>query len=227
MSGLHPGPGVPSAIFTAPRCRAWYLIRDKAGRPVGWEHETRMPVRGGYAGTRKVNLPAQNRIIEEGWWISADATSGKYGGTASTPQGRFETRTDLTDGRVMTQSGPPMKAAATIAPSNYIPEGLHALVFFLAASGAEKAVCRMVFDLEAIRGGRVNFQPVTLQPLGLNRVEVVYSGSRAGHVYHFDEQGLVERIENPYDGTTRTRTTRAEIAKYFPGIGLSLAPEAE
>ncbi len=201
----------------------WYLIRDEGGRPVGWQHVTRRTVAGGYAGTRQIRLLDRQWIIDEKWEISADATGGGYEGTSITPRGRSETYTELTGGQVRI-TAPQTAAAASAAPPNYIPEGLNTLVFFLAAAGGEKTICQMVFDSDAVRGGRVNFKSVTLKPAGPNRLQVVYPGSGAGRTYHFDDRGLVERIHNPDDGTTYTRMPRADVAKFFAGTMRSFPP---
>lgn len=197
----------------------WYIARDKDSKPIGWQRITRSFAAGGYAGTRQAHI--RDLRISEKWTLNNDATAGVYIGQALTSREILQTRITLKNDEITVHSGLWNEPVKSSVPSNYIPEGLATLVFFLAASGHEDASCRMIFDADAVIPGRINFHSVKLLPEGSRRIRHVLTRGRYEMIYKFDSKGFIERIEYLNEGITYTRTSRNEISKHFedmPGI---------
>jgi hypothetical protein len=192
----------------------WLLAVDETGAAVGWEHITRTMADGQYAGTNRSQTPGI--VSQETWRLNADATKGGYDSTARLGRASLDRTTIVfQDGMVTVQKGAQDRPVTSKAPSNYIPEGLDLLVFHLAASRGEKAVCQMVFNIAAIGRGEVNFTQVQLIPEGKNRLRLVPGMSPAGMVYEFDAQGSIQRIKYLGKGLEYRRVPHEEVLKHF------------
>lgn len=206
--------GLP-AYWTREPQNLWYLVRNREGQVIGWEQRTRVFKDGVYIGVHRSRL--KNFDIAELWSLNETATAGKYLGQANTPVGSLETHITLQGDAIQVSSSAVAKRVAGEFPANYIPEGLAALAFRLAAAGEKKVIFRMILDGLAIVGEQVNFVTVIVEPDGPERLKQKFFGQQSETVYHFDERGIIRTIESP-DGSTSTLTGRDEVGRHFSEV---------
>jgi hypothetical protein len=217
------------AFWPRQREVAWYLRRARDGQAVGWEMEERVPTPTGYAGKRVIQLGSG--VAREVWSVSANASAGRYHAETAaivqpSPDGpsllatNSSTRIELQSGRVDVRREDRRKIGhgAAEAPENYIPEGLHLLVYYLAAAGQREANFVTILNEEAILGSEVHFSWVQVVPEGRRRARVY--GARQESVLDFDEGGRLLRREIPEDDAYYQRVSLETIVKVFPGAPL-------
>jgi hypothetical protein len=213
------------SLWDSQRVELWYLGTDGGGRKVGWRRVTRNLADGAYIGTlyhARENFRAQSR-----WTLNAEATEGSYIANESTPGKRLITRITFKEGTVTLRSNILRTSVRTVAPANYIPEGLSELVYFLAADGNTDAVCQMVFDGDPVQGGRVNFRTITLRPEGEGGLRWTASGGVGQTIYQFDNSGAIESIEHPDERVVYRRVPRSEVEVHFPEAGIFVEDDAK
>jgi len=208
--------GLP-ALWGTESVDIWLVAFDPKDRPVAWEHITRQPADRFYGGTLELGN-SDGRILHESWRLNANATEGIYQSTSLGQQGWNKITISFKNGQVsILQDGHPPTVASSPAPADYVPEGVARLLMFLTSQRGETVGCRMVFNSNATTAGQVNFSSVSLVPDGPGRARIVSPGS-PGERYSFDEQGLVNKIEQLGTKVTYRRVSRDEAATHFPQL---------
>jgi len=202
-----------TSLWGAEPVESWYLLTNQARQAIGYQHLTRTFRNGGYHGT--LYLRTGGVMAKEEWSLNADATAGEYRAKLRSPTDFLATRIIFREGLVTVASSNRPKATTSPAPPNYIPEGLSRLVFFLASRGGQKAACRMIFNISAVTGGRVNFETVELLPMGADSLQV-RSATIGKRIYQFDDGGVVERLEDLEAKRVLLRVPRGEVFRRFP-----------
>ena len=221
---------------------SWFLHIDRAGRPIGWSVSRIAGGSEGYTGTELQRGPSH--FWRENWLLDAAALNGRYqaAGYVLRRLGRSRqyarrliasTAIELRGGRVVVQNEGhgPSGAAESDVPSNYIPEGMNGLVYYLAASAGKEAKFRLIRNSKAFLGNRVRFITANVKPAGPSGAVVrhVLSESTDEDTWRFGQDGqLVQR--DSADGTMRLVPLES-LLKTFPEAAryarsLSAPPDA-
>lgn len=205
--------------------RSWYLLRRQDGVAVGWRMVQRAPAAGGYIGKEISRIGP--RLHEEAWSVDVQGRLSRYRAEGSTvarsPRSgsRLIAKTDSTrialrSGRVevLRNEAGRERLGTRDAPVNYIPEGLHTLVYFLAAAGQREASFTTVFNEQSIVGNRAHFSWQRAEPQGARRVRVVFGAGE--HVYQFGGNGELLRLEMPEAGLHYERVPAESVQEAFP-----------
>ncbi|MBL7133960.1 MAG: hypothetical protein ISS78_07680 [Phycisphaerae bacterium] len=205
----------PEPVTTA------YLITNRKGRSAGWEISTRKGTPYGYAGSTWSR--GADALYLEKWQVRADASRSKYEARALLDADYSPITINLAEDQVTVQIGGQRTGilASAQAPSNYIPEGVLAVVVRLAARLDRKLAFKMIFNENAIRGGRVQFISVTMTPQPPASV-VMHLGQHT-KIYRLDAQGRIVRIEHPGTGIVYRTVSVKELIERFPEIRRLLA----
>jgi len=197
----------PQPVTTA------YLITDGQGRDAGWKISIRKSTAYGYTGTTWSR--GHDTLYLENWHVPPDASRSQYEARALLDGGYLPLTINLADDQVTVQIGPRRTGilAAAQAPSNYVPEGLLAVVIRLAAKLNHKLAFKMIFNENAIRTGRVQFTSVTMTPHPPASVDMSFGGHTK--VYHLDAHGQIVRIEHPETGVVYKMTSVKELIERF------------
>jgi len=197
----------PQPVTTA------YLITDGQGRDTGWKISTRKSTAYGYAGTT-LSRGADALYLEK-WQVRADASRSTYGAQALLDADYPPITINLAEDQVTVQIGGYRTRilASAQAPSNYVPEGLLAVVIRLAAKLNHKLVFKMIFNENAIRNGRVKFTSVTMTPQPPASVVMSFGGHTK--VYRLDAHEQIVRIEHPKTKITYRATSVKELIERF------------
>jgi len=194
-----------------------FLGVDPSGKALTWIVKARQKLANGYQGAsvqRLINGPA----LAEKWQLSAGASSGRYVGPANSGD---QIEISLRDGRVSVtyaRIGPPpvLVQRHSLAPANYIPEGMIDMVLAQAAKAGRAMMFRIIENNQPIAGQEVHFTSVEVQPAGPNAIrwKPVSPGGKSDLTYYFDEQGQLLKIA---DGDfTIKRATMSQLLKSFP-----------
>jgi hypothetical protein len=216
--------GLPS-FWGDGEATSWYLLRRQDGVAVGWRMVQRAPAAGGYTG-KKISRTGP-RLHVEAWSVDVRGRLSSYRAEGSTvarsPRSgsRLIAKTDSTrialrGGRVevLRNEAGRERLGTGDAPANYIPEGLHTLVYFLATAGQQEASFTTVFNEQSVVGNRAHFSWLRVEPQGARRVRLV---SGAGeHVYQFGGNGELLRLEMPEAGRHYERVPAESVQEAFP-----------
>jgi hypothetical protein len=185
----------------------------------------RAPAAGGYTGKDVSRIGP--RLHVEAWSVDVRGRLSRYraeGATLGTSPRTGSpviaktdsTRIALRNGRVevLRNEAGRERLGTGEAPANYIPEGLHALVYFLAAGGQREAAFVTVFNEQSVVGNRVRFSWLRAEPQGPRRVRVTFEAGQ--HVYQFGANGELLRMEMPETGLHYERAPAKDVQEKFP-----------
>ncbi len=193
-----------------------YLITNGEARDAGWEISIRKRTRYGYAGTTWTR--GKDMLFEEKWQVRDDASRSDYQARALLAPDYPPVTIEFANDRVTIQIGGRRGGilASAKAPSNYIPEGVLAVVVRLAANMDHKLAFKMIFNETAIHNRHVQFTSVTMTPQP--PASVVMRFGQHKKVYRLDAQGKIVRIEHPASGTVYEATGVRELIEKFPEV---------
>lgn len=228
-----------SAFWPREKQTFWYLSYGRSGRPRGWWLAERRATGDGFAGRRVWRAGSQ--IHREAWKIDDGAVVCEYQASSSlieraspgrVPVLRQVSATAITlRGRKVTVRREALgvgQAATGEAPDNYLPEGISPLAYHLTIAGEEPATFAMIFNQQAVLGGRVQFASAKVAPQGSRKLGVTYStlrGSSSDRIT-VDENGQVESSEGLDTGESYRRVPQEEVMKAFPEAVLFARPDA-
>jgi len=201
----------------------WYLVHGDSG-PVGWRAQATGRIdQASFVGVDMQVVAATSAV--ENWTLSADATQGEYLAVERI-RGRMLSRTEIAmaNGRVKVLQAFPREPpgvfhAASPAPPNYLPEGLHELVISQVSARGADAQFKLVFNERPNHFGYVDYGTLRFQALtgGAGR-SVRVSGARGrekhASVYTVDSAGQIREVSM---GTTRlTPANTQQVIRLFP-----------
>jgi hypothetical protein len=208
-----------SSYWGSQESSRWYLVRDSAGRSVGYMVRARKPVEKGHSGLTLMRMG--NVQHGESWALDAAATQGSYTSTIG-GRGVLDTQITLRDDQVTVSrpwEGGSGKATSP-APGNYIPEGLMPLIVAeVSRTAAETRFC-FIYDPESITREGVHFTAITMTPQGDGKVRLrsKFLQDEMDEVYHLDAAGEVDRIDDNITGASTRSIDLRSLGKLFPEV---------
>jgi hypothetical protein len=183
-------------FWTGEAYQAKYVIRDSAGRVMGYETVLRGPLDDGFGGVTVHQ--GGNFVMRETWWVANDLSKGHYEANYLSRNGQAaEMHISLDGGRVGFWASGMNEEDSEEAHANYLPEGLEPLAIRLVAREGKKATFLCIPNEESQAAMGIVLGRLTMTPRGGGAVRVrreFRSGSFTDMVY-LDEHGEISRVQ--------------------------------
>jgi|GEM_PF-3156239 len=216
-------------LWSGPGETLWYLLTGPSGQQGGWLMQDWRREDGTYAG--RTITRTQNDLYVEQWRVSDDARKGTY---LAWPWSDRRDRTAIAlDGNTVVveqDRGRRRRIARAPTPANYIPEGLSSLAVRLACVGGSSARFAMIYNDEAISGGRLAFGALAVEPQSPRRARVSYLPATSPDwtdVVVLDEKGRIVERHNLRTGLTYRLADLEQVRRLYPEAGRFAGPAGE